>query len=121
MPCFFEDAVGKRGLGDLLFGGQANFGFKVWIGGHQETGSAGIDLRFSVIDARGEHLRIRQSKANCIALHRNIAGLELAQIHAGGYFAMSHEKQFVADQNIGNVRSLAFAPDDFIEGINDRL
>lgn len=118
---FVEDAVDKRGLGNLLFRGQADFRFKIWIGGHQKAGGAGIDLRLLVIDARGEHLRVGESNVNGIALHRNIAGLELAQIHAGGHFAMSHEEQFVADQNVGNVRSLALAAHNFIERINDGL
>src|ERR1035438_665832 len=40
---FVENPVVERGLGNLLFGGQANFGFQVQVGADQETGRPGVD------------------------------------------------------------------------------
>ena len=114
-------AVCDCGLGDLLRGGQACFRLQFWIGGDQETGGAGKDLRAGIVDARGEHLGRGQPNPDGISVHGNIVRLELAQIHAGDHFSVGHQKKLVAHQKVGQVGALAVALHDLIERINNRL
>ena len=121
LPRFVKDAVGERGLGDLLFGCQANLGFQVWIGGNQQTRCAGIDPRLSVIDPCGENLRRRQAHLDGISMHGSVVRLELAQIYPGDYLSVRNQQQLVAHQKVGKVSALAFAAHDLIERINHRF
>ena len=68
LPRFVENAVGERGLGNLLLGGQAYLGFEVQIRLDKQAGRPGIDFCAPVIDARGKHLRRGQSNVDGIAL-----------------------------------------------------
>jgi len=56
-----------------------------------------------------------------VALHPDIARLELAQIHAGDHFSVGNQKKLVADQKVWQIRALALAFHNFIERIDNRF
>src|SRR5581483_5208161 len=96
-----ENAVGKRGLLEIMFGLLTHLGFQVRIHWNKQAGLAGVHPGFRTIQPGREQLGGRHMQADLAAVHRNIAGTEGGEINAGDNLPVDEEQQAISGQEIG--------------------